>query len=247
MKTSASVGFAARLRQETRSVQTRSEKTTFIRGFLRGTACSASYVRLLAALHPIYQAMEEETRRLAAINPLVARFHFPELFRTAALERDLVLLAGPTWAHDLPTTAASQTHAQRIRLVAIADPIRVISHLSTRYIGDLAGAPVLARIAERSLGLAHGAGLDFYDFDAVPDRGAMKARFEARIDELEALPDAATEAVIDEANLAFQYSIAVFESLEGNAFTSFFRNLPLPGVRAARRSLPAWCTPAAAH
>ncbi len=244
----APLGFASRLRLSTSAVHTRAEKTTFIRGFLRGTACPASYVHLLAALHPVYAAMEDETRRLAATDPVIARFHFPELYRTLPLERDLMLLAGPDWARTVPVMAASQAYVKRIRHVAATEPVRLIGHIYTRYLGDLSGGQVLARIAERSLGLAHGAGLDFYDFDAVPDIASMKTLFRARLDELGTLPDAATASVIDEANTAFRHNIAIFEQLEGNGLLSFIRNLPLPWVRASRLPAPAWGgVPAAAN
>lgn len=243
----APAGFAARLRFDTSSVHTRAEKTTFIRGFLRGTACPSSYVRLLAALHPVYEAMEQETRRLAAVDPVVARFHFPELYRTPALEQDLHFLAGPDWQRTVPVMAASRAYVARIRQVAADEPVRLIGHLYTRYLGDLSGGQVLARIAARSLGLARGAGLDFYEFEAVPDIGAMKTLFRARLDELGYLHSSDTDAVIDEAITAFRHNIAIFEHLEGNGFISFFRNLPLPWVRAQRMPIPAWGMPAAAN
>ncbi len=235
--------FSTQLRHATRTVHTRAEKTTFIRGFLRGTANPVAYTRLLAALHPVYQAMEEEVRRLAATEPVLARFNFPELYRTAALERDLTFLAGPDWAKTTAPMAASQAYVKRIRLVAAAEPLRLVGHLYTRYLGDLSGGQILARIAERSLGLAHGGGLAFYDFDDVADIPAMKTLFRGCLDELGALPTAATSSVVDEANAAFKFNIAIFEQLEGNAFVSFFRNLPLPGVRAPRLSAPVWGAP----
>lgn len=248
MKTAAPAStpetFSSRLRLATRTVHTRAEKTTFIRGFLRGTANPTAYTRLLASLHPVYQAMEEETRRLAAIDPIIARFHFPELYRTASLEQDLAFLAGPDWARTATPMAASQDYVKRIRLMASAEPLRLVGHLYTRYLGDLSGGQILARIAERSLGLAHGGGLAFYDFDDVADIPAMKALFRSRLDELDALTTTAADSVIDEANTAFRFNIAIFEQLEGNAFASFFRNLPLPGVRAARLTAPVWAAPA---
>jgi heme oxygenase (biliverdin-producing, ferredoxin) len=240
-------GFAARLRQATGSVHTRAEKTTFIRGFLRGTASPASYVRLLAALYPVYAVMEEETRRVAAINPVVARFYFPELYRAQSLEQDLRFLAGPDWQRTVPVMAASNAYAARIRQVATHEPVRLVGHIYTRYLGDLSGGQVLARIAGRSLGLAPHAGLDFYEFEAVPDLGAMKTLFRARLDELGYLHTSETNAVIDEAITAFRHNIAIFEHLEGNGFISFFRNLPLPWVRAPRIQIPSWGLPAAAN
>jgi heme oxygenase len=141
------------------------------------------------------------------------------------------------------TMEASEAYVRRIRLVAAAEPIRLIGHVYTRYLGDLSGGQILARIAERSLGLAHGAGLDFYDFEEVADIPAMKTLFRARLDELDALPEYERAAVIDEAITAFRHNIAVFDQLKGNALLSFLRNLPLPWVRAARLAAP---SPAAA-
>lgn len=231
--------FAARLRHATRIVHTRAEKTTFIRGFLRGTASPSSYVRLLAALHPVYRAMESELEKLAPSHPVLARFHFPVLCRTAAIERDLAFLTGPDWANQISSMDASDAYVRRIRLIAATDPVRLIGHLYTRYLGDLSGGQILARIAERSLGLAHGAGLDFYDFDEVSDIPAMKGLYRARLDELDALPETQRAAVIEEAITAFRHNIAIFDQLKGNALLSFFRNLPLPWVRAPRLSAPA--------
>lgn len=242
MKTNVSTtpdAFAARLRHATSAVHTRAEKTTFIRGFLRGTASPSSYIRLLAALLPVYRAMEEEIERLAPSDPVLVRFHFHTLHRTAAIKRDLAFLAGPNWAGQIPDMGASDAYVRRIRLVAAAEPIRLIGHLYTRYLGDLSGGQILARIAERSLGLAHGAGLDFYDFDEVADIPAMKTLFRSRLDELDALPESQRAAVIDEANSAFRHNIAIFDQLHGNALLSFIRNLPLPWVRAPRFSAPA--------
>jgi len=227
-------GFSARLRQATSGVHQRAEKTAFILGFLRGTASRRAYTRMLAALHPVYRAMEAESGRLAGINPVVGRFYFPELHRTAALERDLTFLAGSEWSNALPRMEASEAYVKRIRFVAETAPVRLIGHLYVRYMGDLSGGQLLARIAGRSLGLARGSGLDFYEFPEVPDIAAMKVRFRARLDELDALPAEEIAAVVEEAVVAFRHNIAIFEQLKGNAFLSFFRNLPLPGVRALR-------------
>lgn len=228
------VGFAARLRESTRAVHTHAEKTTFIRGFLRGTASPASYIRLLAALHPVYYAMEQELERLASSSPVLKRFDFPALSRTSAIERDLTFLAGPNWRACIPPMEAGEIYARRINFIAATEPVRLIGHLYTRYLGDLSGGQILARIAERSLGLAHGAGLDFYDFEMITDIPAMKNLYRARLDELDALTEDQRIAVIDEANNAFLHNIAIFDQLKGSAVLSFIRNLPIPWVRAPR-------------
>ncbi len=230
---SSAEDFSARLRVATNGVHRRAEKTAFIIGFLRGTATRLAYTRLLASLHPVYQAMEEEMGRLRTIDPTLARFDFPALHRRAALERDLEFLSGPDWARTVPGVSSSRVYAERIRVVAAAEPVRLVGHLYTRYMGDLSGGQILAGIAQRSLGLSRGAGLDFYDFPDVADIPLMKSVFRSRLDELGAKPPAVGAGVIDEAQIAFRNNIAIFEQLEGNAFISFLRNLPLPGVRAA--------------
>ncbi len=227
-------GFSATLRESTSGVHTRAEKTAFIRGFLRGTASREAYTRLLAALYPVYSAMEREMSRLELTNPQVARFQFQALHRTAALERDLVFLAGKDWRLTVPEMEEGEAYAERVHQVAYTEPVRLVGHLYTRYMGDMAGGQILARIAERSLGLQTGAGLDFYDFSGVEDLAVMKELFRNRLDELGSNSPASCNAVIEEAVAAFQYNIAIFEQLKGNALLSFFRNLPLPWVRAAR-------------
>jgi heme oxygenase len=228
-------GFAERLRSATGDVHRRAEKTAFITGFLRGTASRAAYTRLLASLHPVYQAMEEAAERLGGVDPTLARFHFPALRRTEALERDLAFLAGTDWARSVSGGSASRAYVERIRRVAAEEPVRLVGHFYTRYLGDLSGGRILAGIARRSLGLSRGAGLDLYDFPDVTDIPAMKSLFRARLDELGALPESVGAVVIDEARIAFRHNIAIFEQIEGNAFIGFLRNLPFPGLRAARR------------
>lgn len=225
--------FSKELREATSKVHTAAERTVFIRGFLRGTADLKSYTRLLAALHPVYRAMEEEAERLALENQTLARFHFPCLWRTEALERDLTVLAGPQWSLKVARLESSFHYESRIREVSRTEPVRLIGHLYTRYLGDLSGGQILARIAERSLGLSKGNGLDMYDFNQIDNATAMKALFRERLDELEHLPETARLSVIDEAIQAFHANIAIFEELGGSAWKSFLRNLPLPFFKAA--------------
>ena len=230
--------FSAEIRQATRVIHTRAEATKFIRGFLRGTASLSSYTKLLAALHPVYEAMECATERLAEVDPMIARFHFPQLHRLESLERDLQFLAGKNWRETVEVMEEAEFYAARSRRVSREEPSRLIAHLYTRYLGDLSGGQILSRIAGRSLGLEIGAGLDFYHFPEVRDVPAMKTLYRARLDELGSQERALRDAVIAEAIHAFKCNIAIFERLEGNAFRSLLRSLPLPWVRAPRRAAP---------
>lgn len=222
--------FSERLRKATASVHRRAERTTFIRGFLRGTASPESYIQLLSALLPVYQAMEEESARLATVDPLLARFHFPQLARVATLQKDLRFLTGGT----LPASSLTRAFVARIHAVAESEPVRLVGHLYTRYLGDLSGGQVMARIAERSLGLRRGAGLDFYYFDEISDLNEMKILYRERLDELSACSDGGA-SVIDEAVLSFHSNIQLFDQIQGSAMRSFVRNLPLPWMRKKNR------------
>jgi heme oxygenase len=233
---SAAPGLALQLREGTRSVHTRAERTAFIRGFLRGVTTVESYVRLLAALHPVYRAMEEALAELSREDRLLASFNLPRLHRAAALERDLVHLAGCDWRAGVAPMQESARYAARIVSVAREEPRLLVGHLYTRYLGDLAGGQVLARIAGRCLGLAPGAGLDFYDFGAASRLPELKADYRWRLDAFGREIDVCMrQRIVQEAIFAFRCNIAVFERLHGSALTSALRLLRLPWLHVERR------------
>jgi heme oxygenase (biliverdin-producing, ferredoxin) len=228
--------FSQRLRDFTRQSHVRAEKTAFVQGFLRGTLCAENYVALLRDLYAVYEAMEEaqiELRQHPVVGPLV----FPELFRTSALAADLRFFLGPNWLDAQAASPAAKRYRQRIETVAEEQPNLLVGHLYTRYLGDLSGGRILARIAANSLQL-EAEGLAFYAFPRIPAVATFKTLYRSRLDLLGTLPEEAQTAVLEEANAAFALNVGIFEGLTGSAWPSFWRNLRALVWPAAAAPLP---------
>ncbi|MEM7789862.1 MAG: biliverdin-producing heme oxygenase [Verrucomicrobiota bacterium] len=221
--------FALRLKRSTRKVHSMAEQTTFIRGFLRGTADLHSYLQLLTDFLHVYTRMESEWERLLQTGePALSQFTFRELFRSKTLLKDIAFILDHQIGLSYPTpTSAASDYAKRIQEVSRGqEPHRLIGHLYTRYMGDLSGGQILAKIAHKSLGLDAGAGLDFYEFKEIPDISVAKDAFRTAMNQsVDGLKEK-ENAVTDEAIRAFRYNIQIFETLSGSAWKTLLRNLP---------------------
>jgi heme oxygenase len=221
--------FSIRLRCSTQEVHSLAEQTGFIRGFLRGTASHQSYLQLLLDLLPVYQEMEYHLDRLCELDSkILIPFHFRELYRSEALKRDIDYISDCCTENgqlaNLRASAHSSEYVERVRSVALsAEPVRLVGHLYTRYLGDLSGGQILAKIARNSMRLDCNRGLDFYEFEQIKNIAAMKKSFRAALDTLEG--DAILEEIVtEEAILSFRYNIDIFNSLRGNSLVSIWRN-----------------------
>jgi len=221
--------FSVRLRSATQEVHSMAEQTSFIRGFLRGTASHASYLRLITDLLPVYEAMEGEMERLSKTgDEAIKLFYMPEISRCPALRRDIRYLSQTYLpeGEDAPEPSLhSREYAQRIREVAESEqPLQLVGHLYTRYLGDLSGGQILARIARNSMQLNEGEGLDFYAFRRINSLADTKQRFRSALDQVGGDPQL-EQLIIDEAVRSFRYNIAIFNDLPGNSLLSIWRNL----------------------
>jgi heme oxygenase len=120
-------------------------------------------------------------------------------------------------------TAACEKYLTRIREISANDPVLLVAHAYTRYMGDLSGGQILKKIAKESMGLNEGDGTAFYEFDDIRNHGEFKKRYREALDTLPV--DAATaERIVEEANASFHMNMAMFRELEGNwllALTKF--------------------------
>ena len=71
-------------------------------------------------------------------------------------------------------------------------------------------------MAVRSLGLADGQGVQFYDFDRIPNVKNYITEWYETLNSLQ-LSDVEKQEIVDEANYVFALNIAIFEELEGSA------------------------------
>jgi heme oxygenase len=190
------------------------ENTGFVACFLKGTVEPTSYRKLVANLYFVYSAMEEEMQRHRE-HPLLSHLYFPELNRKASLEKDLTYYFGSNWRDQVAPSTAAQDYVARIREVSNEAPELLISHLYTRYLGDLSGGQILKKIAQNAMNLSEGQGTNFYEFEQIPDEKAFKVMYRDRLDSLP-VDEATADRIVDEANAAFGMNMSMFKELEGN-------------------------------
>ena len=161
------------------------------------------------ALYYTYTAMEEEIERNKD-HPYFAPLYFPaELHRHEALALDLEYFYGPDWQSQVSCSQATQRYVDRIHQVGQEDPVLLVAHAYTRYMGDLSGGQVLKKVAKRAMKLPPtGEGLEFYQFNAIHSAKAFKQLYRSRMNELE-LDMETKKKLVDEAVMAFQFNMEV--------------------------------------
>ena len=197
------------------------ENVHFVRDFVNGKIDRESYKSLVTGLYHSYAALEGLLDMHAPAH--FPALHFPdELGRTSALREDMDYWHGPDWESRLssslgPSPAVSD-YANRMVEVGRHDPLLLLSHAYTRYLGDLSGGKILARIARRALNLGKvgdgGAdGLRFYEFEKVRSAKLFKDGYRRALDELDLSSDG-VRRLVAEANVAFALNMRVFEELD---------------------------------
>ena len=205
--------LAKQLKVGTKKSHSAAENTSFVASFLRGVVDEESYKTLVSDLYFVYRAMEEEVRRLKN-NEFVKVVYFPELERELALERYVRYYWGPNWRAIITPSDSAQLYANRIREIGLKDPLLLVAHHYTRYLGDLSGGQILKGIAQKAMNLREGEGLHFYEFEQVEDTKEFKVKYRAALDTLE-LDQSQIDAIIAEANYAFKLNMYVFDELAG--------------------------------
>lgn len=206
-----SIPLTQRLRAATRSLHTEVERAGVMRALLRGQLDRGAYCQLLRNLHAIYAALEAGLVRHA--NDLrLASLCCEPLFRCDALRDDLFFLHGEDWADAIPLTAAATQYAVHLQGLAERAPLMLAAHAYVRYLGDLSGGQMLARVVTQSLGLQTHQGVNFYEFGSPVAVAALAQAFRAGLDLL-ADDEAAAVALVDEATEAFLRHKTLFEAL----------------------------------
>ncbi len=204
--------LAAQLRAGTKEVHTRAERSPFMRGFFQGEVPRQGYRELLARLLPVYEAMEAHQQRLAD-HPAFGQLNFPQLYRVAALRRDLEFYYGPDWrAHVIETPAVKQ-YVGRLNELAETWPTGLAAHHYTRYLGDLSGGQMIKRMVQKSFALTDDEGVAFYEFPEINDIPAFKNEYRAHLNAMP-LDDGEAERIVAEARHAFALNVGLFQELD---------------------------------
>ncbi|MGC5626959.1 heme oxygenase (biliverdin-producing) [Georgenia sp. Z1344] len=202
-----SVALSELLRSATAEEHTHAETRTFVTDLMGGALGRDAYIDLARQHHAIYTALEAAGRRLAD-HPVAGEFVRDELLRVPSIAADLHLLAGPDWA-DLDVLPV--THEYVARLEAIDDAPTYLAHAYTRYLGDLSGGQVIARMLQRHYGMTPDE-LTFYTFTDIPKPKPYKDAWRAAMDAAD-LTEAERERCAAEAKYAFDLNAAVFVAL----------------------------------
>ncbi|MCX2864576.1 biliverdin-producing heme oxygenase [Paucibacter sp. PLA-PC-4] len=214
----ASNGLAARLKDATRDLHRQAERSGVMAELMQGRISRDVYCLMLRNLQPIYAALEVGLDAHNHADPSVQRLWRPELRRLPALEQDLDYLhAGADWRRDLPMLRAAAEYAERLERLARTDAVLLIAHAYLRYLGDLHGGQMLARIVRQGLGLKGELGTAFYAFGGgdAQKLEQLKLGFRVGLDALTLTPEQA-DAIVDEACEGFRLHASLFESVQGD-------------------------------
>ena len=212
--------LAKQLKEGTKESHSAAENTKFVASFLRGVVDYEEYRKLLTNFYYVYDTMEQRIRETE--DPMVQAIKSEDLERKEAIERDLEYYYGPDWKDKQTPSEACNKYCHRLNEVAEQNPYLLVAHHYTRYIGDLSGGKILKEITARVLKPPAGKGLDFYEFPSIPDAKLFKQNYRACLDNLgTTVPQ--ENALIAEANYAFELNMNMFDEIKGNATKSFLR------------------------
>ncbi|AZP17314.1 biliverdin-producing heme oxygenase [Streptomyces aquilus] len=204
--------FSTVIRTASHEQHVEAETSTFMSDLLGGRLGVDAYARYTEQLWFVYEALESGADRLAS-DPVAGPFIQPELYRLAALERDLEHLRGPGWRTGLSALPATRAYADRVRECAERWPAGYIAHHYTRYLGDLSGGQLIRDKAERTWGFARkGDGVRFYVFEGIANPAAFKRGYRALLDAVRA-DDLEKQRIVAECRRAFALNTAVFRAL----------------------------------
>jgi heme oxygenase (biliverdin-producing, ferredoxin) len=198
------IGLCDYLKSVTRAEHKLAEKALFARCFVRGAVEIDAYVQLLTDLRVVYRHMESIVATTS--DPLTRRVWMPRLARSAAIAKDLEVHG--TWAKPSDASAIYVDHLGRL---AEQQPHLIVAHIYTRYLGDLYGGRILAKMVRRGLKLTTTDGTEFYEFG--DDVMTLRTGFRASINEL-AISEQHKFQIGDEAIRAFALNRGIFEQLQ---------------------------------
>ncbi|ALC06401.1 Heme oxygenase [Corynebacterium deserti GIMN1.010] len=201
------------LRTHTAQAHEEAEHSTFMNSLLKGELTADAFIRLQEQSWLFYTALEAAARACAA-DPRAVTLIDPRLERKQALENDLDALHGnPNWRNAVEATEATAVYIERLDEIGEAQDFpRLVAHHYVRYLGDLSGGQIIARMVNREYGVEDAA-LSFYRFD---DLGKLKPYKDNYRDHLNALTlsEAERAALMAEASDAFRFNQQVFKSLD---------------------------------
>lgn len=207
-----SSNLAIKLRSGTQQSHAVIENVGFMKCFVKGVVDRDCFAKFLANLYCIYSELEAALESNLN-NPLINTLYFPELNRKAALEKDLKFYYGNDWQSQVKPSPAAQVYISRLRNISTTEPLLLLGHAYTRYMGDLSGGQMLQKVAQSTLQLSGYEGTSFYNFEQIPDKTSFKEKYRQRLNSLP-IDDSTAQKIVTEANHAFQLNMQMVQELE---------------------------------
>ncbi|XP_054615594.1 heme oxygenase 1a [Dunckerocampus dactyliophorus] len=205
--------LSERIKAATKDNHVRAENTQLMLSYQKGKITLPQYKLLLCSLYEIYKVLEEELDKNSD-HPAVAPIYFPqELARLECLESDMEHFLGPDWRGKVIVPAATYMYTRRLQEIGQENPVLLVAHAYTRYLGDLSGGQVLGKITQKSLGLSGKEGLSFFSFPGVSSPNRFKQMYRSRMNSID-LTEEEKVAVLQEAVAAFEFNTQVFDDLQ---------------------------------
>jgi heme oxygenase (biliverdin-producing, ferredoxin) len=183
--------LANALKEGTKVVHALAERASFVTKLRRGEIPRAVYAQLLLRLYHVYTCMERLLTECSAKHEVLATLHFPkELNRANNLRRDLCFFLGEHWEQQESSAPSpvTLTYQAALESCAARNPILLVAHAYTRYLGDLSGGQIIKRLAKKTLQLDGDDGTQFYCFEHVESPRTFKQLYRTRLDHLPLQP-----------------------------------------------------------
>ncbi|MEG4034340.1 heme oxygenase (biliverdin-producing) [Microcoleus sp. S36b_A4] len=209
--------LSTRLREGTMKSHTTAENTAFMKCFIKGIVAREPLRKLFADLYFVYSALETALQNHVN-HPIIGTLYFPELNRVENLAGDLAFYYGENWLEEITASPAGCVYRDRIQTLSTTDPVLLIAHAYTRYMGDLSGGQSLKNVIRSALSLPQDQGTNFYEFSQIstPEaRRVFKERYRQTFDEFPVDADT-IERIVAEANTAFTLNQDVMHELEAD-------------------------------
>lgn len=174
----------------------------FLKGGLNREGIAAQFAHHFL----MYETLEAATAKHRAERGDDFAFSMPELERLDALREDLRFWIGDDWEEVVRTRYATPgitEYVNRIAEVAGDSYPLFVAHHYTRYLADLSGGLMIARMFEAAYGIEGDEGVRFYRFPEIADPTEFKNRYRALLDEA-SFSDAEQDAIAEEVALAYR-------------------------------------------
>ncbi|MCS4490767.1 biliverdin-producing heme oxygenase [Corynebacterium sp. ES2794-CONJ1] len=210
--TTTTAPLSAELKSSTAAAHEQAEHSSYMDDLIGGNLNQAAFIALQQQAYLFYQALEEATDAIRE-SGFAGALLDPVLNRTDKLAKDLEVLTGATWKSQIRPLPATNEYIARLHDIRdTLDGPRLVAHHYVRYLGDLSGGQVIARMMSRQYNIGHEA-LTFYAFPEIAKLKPYKDRYREELDTLNLTADD-RDRLVREASDAFVFNHNLFADLD---------------------------------